>query len=179
MKKVVFLIVIMIVSSKLYSQQSDSITYCEVPFYTIIEKSFFNVIDTMLFIEKSRGINVSSDSCYIRVNIHSEEGNVFQFDRFTGNTIDIAISNKDNAIFVCYKKYLIWIAVGNNRITINELLKKTDTKIKFKCISERSNDTFLIEDDTELSRPHITIFACYINKEFHIEMKMDENGNLY
>ena len=85
----------------------------------------------MLFLEKSRGIKVSSDSCYIRVNIHSEEGNVFQFDRFTGNTIDIAISNKDNAIFVCYKKYLIWIAVGNNRITINELLKKTDTKIKF------------------------------------------------
>ena len=40
MKKVVFLIVIMIVSSKLYSQQSDSITYCEVPIYTIIEKSF-------------------------------------------------------------------------------------------------------------------------------------------
>ena len=44
MKKVVFLIVIMIVSTKLYSQQSDSITYCEVPIYTIIEKSFFNTL---------------------------------------------------------------------------------------------------------------------------------------
>ena len=179
MKKVVFLIVIMIVSTKLYSQQSDNITYCEVPIYTIIEKSFFNVIDTMLFLEKSRGINVSSDSCYIRVNIHSEEGNVFQFDRFTGNIIDSTMFNKDKAIFVVYKKYLIWIALGNNRITINELLKKTDKKIKYKCISERSEESFLIEDDTELSRPHVTIFAHYINNEFHIGMKMDENGNLY
>lgn len=179
MKKFILLIVIMIISAKLYSQQSDSITYCEVPVYTIIEKSFFNMIDTMLFLEKSRGINVSSDSCYIRVNIHSEKGNVFQFDRFTGNTIDLAMSDKDSAIFVCYKKYLIWIAVGNNRITISELLKKTDKKIKFKCMSEQYEDTFLIEDDTELSRPHLTIFAYYMNNEFHIGMKMDENGNLY
>lgn len=179
MKKFIFLIVIMIITTKLYSQQSDNITYCEVPIYTIIEKSFFNVIDTMLFLEKSRGINVSSDSCYIRVNIHSEEGNVFQFDRFAGNTIDITMFDKDRAIFVVYKKYLIWIAVGNNRITINDLLKKTDKKIKFKCISERSEDTFLIEDDTELSRPHVTIFAYYINNEFCIRMKVDEEGNLY
>ena len=94
----------MVSSIRLYSQKIDT-TYCDVPLYTIKEKSFFDIIDTMLYLEKQRGIEISPDSCSIIVAKFSGLGDFFYFKRDTGNFYNNAVilsSVKDSLIINIY-----------------------------------------------------------------------------
>ena len=183
MKKFIFLIVIIVLPIRLYSQKNDT-TYCDVPLYSINEKSFFDIIDTMLYLEKQRGIEISPDSCSIIVAKFSRLGDFFYFRRDTGNFYNATIlsSMKDSLRIVMYGKYVIRIANDPYRGIIDELLKKTDETLELRCISEEpktEEDTILVEDDCEFALPFVRIVSYYADGKFHIRIKMDEDGNLY
>ena len=185
MRKFIFLIIIMVSSFRLYSQQIDT-TYCDIPLYTIKEKSFFDIIDTMLYLEKQRGIEISPDSCSIIVSKFSGLGDFFHFMRDTGNFYNNAVilsSVKDSLIIIMYNKYIIRIPhqpyYGS---TIHGLLEKTDKTLKLRCVSEEpkiEDDTIGMEEDGDFWLPFIRIISYYEDGKFHIRMKMDENGKLY
>lgn len=177
------MIVIIVSPIRLYSQKIDT-TYCDVPLYSINERSFFDIIDTMLYLEKQRGIEISPDSCSIIVAKFSRLGEFFYFRRDTGNFYNAAIlsSMKDSLRIVMYGKYVIRIANDPYRGIIDELLKKTDETLELRCVSEElktEEDTILVEDDSEFALPFVRIVSYYADGKFHIRIKMDEDGNLY
>ena len=184
MKKFIFLIVILGLSIRLYSQKNDT-TYCDIPLYTISEKSFFDIIDTMLYLEKQRGIEISPDSCSILVINISRSGDFFEFRRDTGNFYNNAVIlsyMKDSIKIVMYGKYVIRIVNYPYRSIIDELLEKTDETLELRCVSEETKieeETILVEDDSEFALPFVRIVSYYKDGKFHIRMKIDEDGNLY
>lgn len=177
MRKIAIFFIFILVANmpKVNAQHIDSV--CKLPIYAIIDSTFYSVIDSLFVTESSLGIT-TNDSCDILVTtLQWSDGSEFIVRRVLryqdSTSIDCILCRDSIMRLTYYGKHKVWIF---GRQTSDRIMRKTDCHFKTRCSVSRYEN--IIEDDTEFTIPHITIYAKHNGNNVEIKRKIDNNGNV-